>query len=436
MTLLPILAIAALAVLNRVACRSWLAPAAFLSLFWAAYLGVAFLIRGDYPLRPEALWVIASMILAFTVGSWAIGLQPRAEETTAVDDSRFEAGSNGLRQLTVLVALLSAGAIVGVAREISLGLAAFGLGTSPAALLRLGAAYSLARYGDPSVPTSPDIPPLVYLMFVATPLGGLLAAYSPDFRVRALGAVPLLLSFVEGAVTATRAGILLGLTMWAAGFFAGTCYRHRGRVAVFTASRVVLIAPLVTVLLTVYVFFQWIRAGAAGALAIRFWLRLALTGWMGSGAAFSSWFVARGEEPLTWGGFMFAGTFDALGLRDRTAGIFSEPVVFADGQRSNIYTIWRNLITDFSIGGSWLILAVAGVLVAFGYRRLQSGDWRWSIPIALFYATIMYSPITSVLIYNSVVAAWILAHLAVVVPFEGIFAASRGPVPTPSRKWR
>ena len=62
--LAPLVGIGLLAFVARIVGRSWLAPVAFLPLCWTAYLAIAVLLAGRFPLRAAGLWVIVSMVFA------------------------------------------------------------------------------------------------------------------------------------------------------------------------------------------------------------------------------------------------------------------------------------------------------------------------------------------------------------------------------------
>jgi hypothetical protein len=102
-----------------------------------------------------------------------------------------------------------------------------------------------------------------------------------------------------------------------------------------------------------------------------------------------------------------------LGLATRIGGLFETTYFLSFGESSNIYTVFRPLIEDFTVAGALTFLMLLGILGGVGFRGVTKGGW-WAMPCLLvFYAVTLWSPITWLLIYNSQIAA--VLGLAVVL---------------------
>jgi len=132
---------------------------------------------------------------------------------------------------------------------------------------------------------------------------------------------------------------------------------------------------------------------------------------LGTPAVFSQWLEREwlnGGE-LGWGAYDFAGVFDFLNLAQRAQGIYMEGIYVGTGEWStNIYTVFRSLIDDFSLPGAIVILLVMGMAAGFAYRKVLAGACFWLAPLSFFYAFASWSGVGSIFNYNSLVLAWLL----------------------------
>ena len=66
---------------------------------------------------------------------------------------------------------------------------------------------------------------------------------------------------------------------------------------------------------------------------------------------------------------------------------------------------------DFSVLGSFVISFIAGFLSQLAFNRVRSGSWVAMVPLSMFYAFTLYSPLISIFHYNSVIVSWVFAFL-------------------------
>ena len=86
--------------------------------------------------------------------------------------------------------------------------------------------------------------------------------------------------------------------------------------------------------------------------------------------AFGLWLSAHYADCCTFGRYTFVGPASALGLTERLAGVFAENVT-VNGLDTNIYTAWRYLTQDFSVGGPIVLVFV----YAAAYRYCVLRGW-------------------------------------------------------------
>jgi oligosaccharide repeat unit polymerase len=93
-----------------------------------------------------------------------------------------------------------------------------------------------------------------------------------------------------------------------------------------------------------------------------------------------------------------------VGLRSRLVGVYSEYVTLEDGE-SNIYTAFRGLIEDFSLPGAAVFCVLVGFMAGRAYRFTVAGRTIWVAALAGYYVFVLWSPIISVFVYNSLILA-------------------------------
>jgi oligosaccharide repeat unit polymerase len=132
---------------------------------------------------------------------------------------------------------------------------------------------------------------------------------------------------------------------------------------------------------------------------------------LGSVPAFANWVHTSGEQEVTMGAYTFAGVFDLLGIKQRQLGVYEEFQTLAGGEDTNIYTLFRGLIQDFTLPGASLF----GVLLGFVAGKAARSDSANHLPnvlvLAGYYAFIIFSPLSSLFTYNGLILAWGMAAL-------------------------
>lgn len=139
--------------------------------------------------------------------------------------------------------------------------------------------------------------------------------------------------------------------------------------------------------------------------------------------AFSDWFTAvtMGQSNFSYGfienpnGFYtFMAIFNFLGT-DKVAppGVYDDYFVISEILQTNIYTHYRGLIHDFSLGGSFVVVFVAGLIAHAAYFQQLTGRWPY-ISVSFFSHLLGYiytSFGVSLLIWNSVYASFFILSL-------------------------
>ncbi len=409
--LLPALALVALAMLARRHLGSWFAPGAFFALFWTVAVWVPLLFAPDTQVMPSGLWWIFASALAVYLGTAAgVALFGRRPERPQVD-FRWP----GLRTAVACFSIAGFGAPISILASRGYSVLVF---LSPTKLADVEREFSVARYIQGE--TEPTIErAFLVSIYLAALLGGLLLADRRAGRWRWLALLPLLPGTAVAAVETTRSSIYFPIVLMACSFLVAELLLRRRLTVLLTPRRVVGAILLGVVVVPVSLWLQLSRYGydinngyQVQDVVDRF--RLGSFGYL---SVFTNWFDAAGlsSHDLSYGALSFAGVFDALGIQQRLVGLYSQSLFVGDsGGASNIYTIFRGLIEDFSPSGSLVLLVMIGIVAGFAYAGVQRGDLPLAPFLAAFYAATAWSFVVDIFVYNTILLGGFLFAVYIV----------------------
>jgi oligosaccharide repeat unit polymerase len=373
--IVPATALAVVAVLARTLQGSWLAPGPLFALTWSTVVWVSLVspIWGTpvYPVWQGALWWIVAATGVLCAGSLAGDMTfRRAARNVPLTTTRFAPTLPGVRFL------IPAGVAIGL----------------------LYAAISLGLESDP--PT--------YLQIILVPnyagpvLGGMLFATDRSRR-RHLAWLTLVPGFFIGLMGVGRTAVIAPMTFWLAGYFGMSVYVGGSRLKLFRPRHILAGMLLVPFVLFIGVSFQVFRLvilpySAYSARLAAYWNLLDSEllsyswEWMQSSifghvAAFSAYFETAWHVPPrpSMGQQTLNGFFRLLNVPTPDVGDSVE----IDGINTNVFTIFKPPIADYTLAGALLLFFLIGVTSGLAYRRVREGR-LWPIAIlATLYANTM-----------------------------------------------
>lgn len=362
------------AALGRITLRSWLHPGAFFALCWLFL--VIFSLSGplfgveQYRVWDGAVWWIVLTLICVYVGS-LVGTRMAGPVRTPI-----RIPTSG-QEFEYIVPLLAASAVGSVVWPIE----------------------------APTFTTSGDHPPLYLQVFLGlhylgAVLGGLLFAGSREARYRLLALATFLPGLFLAVMMTGRTTVVLLFCYWFTGYFAMMVFVRRGRpVGLFSRGRMLAAVGLIAFLLVIAVVFTQFRSVPndvpIAEKAQRYWSLLEADRlldsweWMHSGifghvAMFSAYFELAWADPPSWPKFpeqTGAGIYRALGYS------LPEPLyVDVGGLPTNIFTIFKPPIEDFTMPGALLIFFGWGAMSGWAYRKVQRGSLWPAVLLAHYYA--------------------------------------------------
>jgi oligosaccharide repeat unit polymerase len=296
------------------------------------------------------------------------------------------------------------------------GLSRFNLSNSLIDLLLLPNQFSMDRYTEVVVmPTSIRL--LMYFLFPASLTAGVVFRFVKKRWKKGVLFLPILLSIGYAFILTTRSTIILSLVLWFSGFFASRILKQDEKVNFFKIQSLLLTLFFGATFIGIFVLTAWLREAGGEFIfsAVVENIRAYFFGYLSS---FTQWAQNYNSDNLSMGLITFAGPADLMGLTDRGLGFYNEISILGESH-TNIFTALRGIIHDYSIFGGFIFFLLLGLLSTLAYRKCMQNKILWIIPLSIFYAFTIYSPLISIFNYNSIIMAWVI--LAVSILFMPVF---------------
>jgi len=402
MIIFPVITILASALMARKITKTWLSPGSFFAISWSFFLIVPLLFAPEFKVDLLGIWFIAILSMACAAGS-VIAYKPPSIDSMVSNEPNKTNPSHLFRPLWVLV-LISFGGVILLFRH---ALDTYNFGYYSMGWVSIPNLIAVERYsGYINYPFI--IKYSLYCIYPANLLGGLLLSMRQiSFKMKALTVVPLLLALILGIIEGARTSILLGLVLFFSAWMSGAMINGSNHNYKKSYFKMAFSGGALMITFTVFfVLIQWLRQGM-DSIIIDLLMDRIRAYFFGYLAAFTQWIGTIDSPNLSGGLTTFAGPFNLLGVMERSLG-FYEPVNISSGISTNIFTALRGLVIDFSIPGSIFIAFIVGFFLQLSYQRGISGTIINTLPISIFYAFTLYSPLISIFHYNSILFSWIV----------------------------
>lgn len=406
---LPCLLLIGLAAVARQIRASWLSPGPLVALVWAVYVSACLLLT-DYKVYASGIWIIVLFVFSVLFGTvLSEGLDLRSSPSRPggpIEPETLRIWENRGSRYSLLFAMV---ALVGCVHLLFVSVEKFSLDFSLLDMMSLGHLWSVARYAGEVEPWSVRL--LIMWVYPAVLLAGISFALARNRVQKWLAAVPLVPAALVGTIFAVRAGLLISLICWFSGCFAVRYRETAGSYALFQRKLVLSSLTLIIVGLLVFVGIDSVRRFEGGNLEVSTDVSRLSKYLLGSVPAFADWVHTSKEEEATMGAYTFAGVFDLLGIKQRQLGVYAEFETLAGGEETNIYTLLRGLIQDFTLLGASLFGILLGTVAGSAARSGSRTNLRHVLVLAGYYAFIIFSPLSSLFTYNGLILAWGMAAL-------------------------
>ena len=403
-----------LGIAARLLKRSWLSPGAFFALYWCVTTVSPLIFLPNEKVSVWAVsWIFFSTLAVF-FGD-LVGALRRKNEEKERENVVFSASQ--ISFISVIVIFCSIVGMVSFVFIFSTATQNLGASLSVDNFVAVARKIAHTRY---TRAYKPFLTQFLNMFLYAGPLfGGLLIAVEHRLRYLVIAALPLLPAMLMTAIFMLRGFVIISILLGISSYLATRVLL--GCNQLFT-KRLLISGLAVAILLSVIVIGAgFIRKSTSDtrSIVVHSYVQIRNSAFSHM-AVFSDWFQKRG---LTFnirvpGMYTFAGVFALLGIHKREVGLFTETITLSNGDTSNIYTVFRVLIEDFTPLGSLVILFLIGLIASRIYVRLVQGRARTLPILVAFYASVLWSFVTCIWIWNSIIAAFVLFTIGFLIMLE------------------
>tara|TARA_B100000686_G_scaffold343455_1_gene424336 strand:- start:320 stop:1174 length:855 start_codon:yes stop_codon:yes gene_type:complete len=254
----------------------------------------------------------------------------------------------------------------------------------------------------------------LYFIYPASLLAGLLFGWQQKIKkIKFFSIIPLIAATSLGIIEGARASILLSLVLFFSAWLSTINFKQKFKNLNNSLFIIVFRSGAILVMFTIFfIFIQWLRQGM-DTIVIELLVDRIRAYFFGYLAAFSNWFGELEGVNVSFGLITFAGPFNLLGIMERPLGFYN-PIYISNGISTNIFTAFRGIITDFSISGAIIIAFIVGFITQLIFQN-NNKSLMSTVPISMFYAFTLYSPLISIFHYNSILFSWLIIFFVLII---------------------
>ena len=417
---LPITTLGIIALWTRYYYKSWFAPGSFFTLFWFLVILFPQIIAPELPTYSFGLWFIVSFAVAIILGGMVVPYNYYELYTNfAVIENIKKIIQRKSALFLGIITVFSSISILSIIWSLIFGVARFELDYTFVSLLTLPSKL----YGDQNselLVLPWYIRYLIYFVMPASLLGGFLSSFVSG-KIKIICFSPFITALIHGVIYSTRSGILLSLVLILSGILSANVMLKKDLDNTFNIRSVIIAVSGIIGLVCIWIFLQWLRGGADYSVFLLSFWDMAISAIFSTTSAFTVWLRTYQPMEISYGLYTFAGPADLLGFRERPLGFYIDAVALRNSY-TNIFTAFRGMIHDFTIPGTLFLGILVGYTATVSFIKCISGHIMFLLPLSLFYAFTLFSPLISIFSSNSVVAAWVISFpVLLLVHFEKKF---------------
>jgi oligosaccharide repeat unit polymerase len=137
--------------------------------------------------------------------------------------------------------------------------------------------------------------------------------------------------------------------------------------------------------------------------------------------AFTVWWAENDTikcEPLK---YTFSGLHNVI-FKDREVGLYKSKTLIGTKNskeiETNVYTILRGLIEDYTYPGAILLMCLVGFFYTLIYYKVKQGNILLFPLLSAFMAILLHSVLVSIFNFNVILIGWVIAFILVVFIFK------------------
>lgn len=415
--LIPVMGLWTLAYYSYLDSKSWMSPPTLFCGFWAFLAALHLILAPDVRVwAPILYWIFAMLFFVY------FGQRMRGQNDARRGDTsqKSQQGHFPVQFIEKIIILAFISGLFGFAILVLKSPEGIRSLRSVQAFAEMAQNYTTQRYRGHSEPVL--FRATMVLHYLGCFFAGNLLASPIRRRSILFGCLPLCIGILVTVSLTTKAALLFTLLLMMSSYLAARVSVVGTRKWKFTAKdRAYLMGGAATIFL-LFIGVQMVRyeySSLVDSLQVVNRLRLDFIGFLGPISVWAKTYFYDPMIPeLSFGSMTFSGPASLLFPIERKTGIFSDAVVIGFGQHtSNIYTVFRSLILDFGLMGTFVFSFVVGYAGQSIFSKVSRGGREYHPLLAAFILNILWSHITMAFNYNSIVFAW-LAYAVLTFSYE------------------
>jgi oligosaccharide repeat unit polymerase len=367
----------------------WLNPSSIFSLFWFLYTFIPLILALPTPINPSAIVYILAFMLCFVCSSAMFSWK------AALNKNQFKPFDTWLFRFSFyfvcVVSVISL--VIGVITQGEMNIVDFF--TNP---LVFAGEYAGKGYGG-------ELKPSVFAQlglttsYIVIVIGGILYGVTKKKHVLVFSFLPSLLVML---LQSAKGLFFFSIFMFIAGILLVRLYNKSYYLLTFNELKKLLLYCSLTLPIIIMSFLsRGLQTVTDMDIIIHRVVRFTISYSSGHLYAFSDWFSHRyldssffsyKQEELTAGFYSLMSIFRMLGdNREVPLGVYLEYYEHEFHLKTNIYTVFRGILTDFSLIGSLIVASILGFICnLFFYRLLCTKNNPFYIVFFIFFVGIAY----------------------------------------------
>jgi len=187
--------------------------------------------------------------------------------------------------------------------------------------------------------------------------GGILINFSDDRKDKILAIITLLPVTASLAISNAKAGFIASVFNFIISYMLSYYLVHM-KYKKFKVKTILIIFAIFCLFIGILFISMCLRTGNFDDSSINYVKQRIMVYSFGQMKAFDEWYVSRGNSSYGFGSSTYMWIFNRLGLVTRNQGVYG----YASSIRTNVYTMFRGVITDFGIYGGQIYFFIRGII--------------------------------------------------------------------------
>ena len=393
-------------ILGRLQCGSWMVPGVFYAILWTVFSIIPFLYLGrEITLNSFGFFWLVLIVLIGVIISLALSLSHKqvdvvSERKTYVFVQKRNIDINCFAVIFFVLLAYIPSLLTIIQHGFSIqSLLDF------TAITEIGHTLSIERYSQ-LYSEGVFVKLLKHFIYITPGIAGILYAVRQSSATKFLVFLSFTPSVLWAMIQTTKASLLFALIIYLSWYFSISLYLKKKRdiQSYFSPIKI-----FVSIIILFFVFFitSAIRYKKFDLTLIGDRLINSFTAQL---FLFSEWFSQNWNQlqELSFGLYTFGGIYSIITSSARQVGLGYYTLSSMD-VGSNIYTMHRGLISDFHFTGALIFWLMLFIVASIAYHKIlisMTVPHFYILLLSTSYAVMLWSPISSILAYNSIIASY------------------------------